>query len=225
MKILSYNHKDDPKSDEKTGVILRKLEQLVCEYDYLVPGGWRFILKMQATGDAEPYYHIDIQSNNGGGSFAEAKMETLEMFTDHAASGLLGYEEIRDIIINCDGSEDEQELLECIRIKGVESMNRAQHERLRDKYGLTVFLGGIRIPYKDLIVEGDKISNESGEIRIAFSGASAEQDLFFALMVFRALNNSFVELYPNTQGWLDLRKLKEVQAANLWINLLDIREA
>lgn len=79
--------------------------------------------------------------------------------------------------------------------------------------------------YEDLIVKDDRITTEKGEIRIAFSGASQEQDLFFALSIFEALNNSFVSLYPNTHGWLNLRKLEEISAVKFWLDLLSIKEA
>lgn len=69
------------------------------------------------------------------------------------------------------------------------------------------------------------VSDESGEIRIAFSGASEEQDLFFALMIFRELNDSFAKIYPNTQGSLDLSGLQAISAVNLYINLLGIKGA
>jgi len=125
MKVKIYKSDADIKSDEKAAVILRIVGHLVCEYAYLVPNGWRLILKMKATSDSEPYCHIDIQSDKGGGSFAEVKMQTLEAFPNHAASGIISYAEIRELIINRSKDADDQELLEYIRKNGVESMCRS----------------------------------------------------------------------------------------------------
>lgn len=222
MKIITYSNRAESNSEAKTGVILRKLEQLVRKYSYLVPNGWRLILKMQATGDAKPYYHIDVQSDNGGGSYAEAKMSTLERFPERAATG---GDSLRELL---EALEDWSHTVRYKKISALESIDLLTEDMwlwLRDKVGFAPCYGGIRIPYEDKIVEGNEISDESGEIRIAFSGASAEQDLFFALMIFRALNDSFVKLYPNTQGWLNLRKLQEVPAVKLWLDLLEIEEA
>lgn len=220
MKIITY--KTEGNSDAKTGVILRKLEQLVCKYAYLVPNGWRLILKMQANGDAEPYYYIDIQSNNGGGDYAEAKMSTLERFPKRAATG---DDRLNDLLIILRSWNDTNQYKQISNLESIDMLTEDMWLWLRNEVGFAPCYGGIRIPYENMIVDGDKISNESGEIRIAFSGASAEQDLFFALMVFRALNNSFVKLYSNTQGWLNLRELQEIPAVKLWLDLLEIEEA
>lgn len=220
MKIITY--KTEGNSDAKTGVILRKLEQLVCKYAYLVPNGWRLILKMQVTGDVEPYYHIDVQGEKGGGNYAEAKMSTLERFPERAATGDDSLHELLEVLKDWNGTGRYE------HISALESIDLLTEDMwlwLRDEVGFAPCYGGIRIPYEDIIVEENRISNESGEIRITFSGASAEQDLFFALMVFRVLNDSFVKLYPNTQGWLNLRKLQEVPVVKFWLDLLEIEEA
>lgn len=98
-------------------------------------------------------------------------------------------------------------------------------EMLRDKYKLAPCYGGIRVYYKDLTVDGDCVNYEAGEIRFAFSGASEEQDIFFGLGVFKELINSFVRIYPDTQGWYDIRELSCVPAVKFWIDILGITEA
>jgi hypothetical protein len=220
METIIY--KAESGSEAKTGVILRKLEQLVCKYPYLVLSGWRLILKMQVEGESEPYYHIDVQSNKGGGSYAKAKMSTLERHTKHDSTGNDSFCELREIL---GPWRDRDECKQIFALNNIDALTKDMSIWLRDNVGFTHYYGGIRIPYEDKVVEGDKILTEFGEIRIAFSGASSEQDLFFALMIFRALNNSFVKLYPNTQVWLDLRKLQKVPAVKFWLDLLEIEEA
>ena len=220
MNILKFVTKDD--SDKKTGVILRKLDQMVNDYSYLVPDGWRFILKMHDASEEEPYYHIDIQSNKGGGDYAEAKMFTLEMF-GKAATGGETIEQLREMIDTV-GLGDSEVYSEMLDVENVDQLSDECWVLLRDVYNIAPCYGGIRIPYSDLIVEGNNILKENGEIRLAFSGASQEQDLFFALIIFRALKDSFIELYPNIRGWFDLGELKKVPPARMWLDIMGITE-
>ena len=222
MKILNYTTESN--ADEKTGVFLRRLERLVCNFAYLVPNGWRCIAKMQAEGDETPFWSIDVQGNRGGGDYAEAKMNTLELFPDRAATGGESVSDLMQMLEKLD--QNTTGIAKLIKGLGdLGQMTKEMYEWVRDGAGIAPYYGGIRIPYEDLIVDGDEIKNESGEIRISFSGASEEQDLFFALSVFKAMNDSFVELYPNTQGWLNLRGLEKIPAIKLWIDLLGVKEA
>ncbi len=223
MKILHYIGDDFGSCDSKTGSVLRVLEECVCKYAYLVPRGWRFILKAQVIGDVEPYYHLDVQSNRGGGSYAEAKMSTLELFSEKAATG---GDDIQTVIEMCEKRGANVSFLSLIKnLSAISNMTREKSDFMRDQYGIASMWGGVRIPYEDLIVDGNKITTETGEIRIAFSGASQEQDLFFALTIFKALQATFVELYPNIQGWFNLRKLEEIPTVKLWLDLIGIKEA
>jgi hypothetical protein len=230
MKILTYVAENESKA--KTGVILRKLEQLVRDFHYLLPNGWRFILKMQTAEMTEPYYHIDVQSNNGGGSFAEVKMAMLESQQDMAASGEIDIKRLIDMLNNSpdDMSEDKKLIKrsiinELIKLSEVSQISKEAWRMIRDHFNITGYHGAVRVPYEDLEVEDDSINYESGEIRISFSGASQEQDILFALWVLKTLNTSFPQLYPNTQGWLNLRKLEKIPAVKLWLDLLEINEA
>lgn len=222
MKIINY--KDEGSSEAKTGLILRELEHLVCKYVYLVPNGWRFIIKMQVNGEAEPYYYLDVQSDKGGGDYAEAKMSTLELFPDRAATG---GDSIRDLVNMIASQErtDNDWVKRIFERENVDQLTDETWEWLRDEVKITPCYGGIRIPYKDQIIGESEITDETGEIRIAFSGASQEQDIFFALGVFNALNDSFVRLYPNTQGWLNLSELEEIPAIKFWLDIFQINEA
>jgi hypothetical protein len=224
MKIILCKAEDN--SDAKTGVILRALEHFVCRYEGVLPNGWRFIIKMQIDGDTEPYYHLDVQSNKGGGNFAEVKMATLEA-EGVAASGAVDLARLVEIVESAEGdTPDKRRVLKALsELEDVGQASKELWRTIRDSYNVTAYHGAVRIPYEDLIAEGGAVTEEHGEIRISFSGASQEQDLFFALSVFRELNASFGKLYPNTQGWINLRALKQIPMVDFWINALGIEEA
>lgn len=211
-------------ADAKTGGILRTIEHLVCKYKYLLPGGWRCIVKMQVAGDAEPFYELDVESNRGGGLYAPAKMSTLEMFPERAATGGDDIRSLSKMLADL-GQNGTPWAREIRRLEDVSQMTEVMWIWLRDEMGIAPCYGGLRAPYEDMVVEGSEITTETGEIRIAFSGATEEQDVFFALFILRELNASFVNLYPNVQGWINLRGLAEIPAIRFWLDLLEIEEA
>ncbi len=219
MKVISYKTESD--SDPKTALILRKLEQLVRRHAYITAKGWRFILKMQGHGDLGLFYHIDIQSDKDGGSYAEAKMSTIERFPECAATGEVSFSDVLRMLKPWSDAEEYQQI---IKLENINLLTEDMIIWLRDEVGFTSYQGGIRIPYKAKVIDGCDISEETGEICIAFSGASEEQDLFFALMVFREIQDSFAKLYPDTQIWFDLGGLQKIPAIKFWLDLLGIEE-
>jgi hypothetical protein len=219
MKIISFITEDN--SDAKTGIFLRKLQGLVYNYEYLVPNGWRCVAKMQKYGTGSPYWRIDVQGNKGGGPFAEAKLHTLETFPQLAASGALTFTMIKDYFKAQGGVPAYAEGLP----DNMDKITDLQRDQLRDNAKLTVYHGGIRIPYEAFIVNGSNITSENGEICIAFSGASQEQDIFLALAIFKELQQSFITLYPNVQGSYNLRELAKIPAVRFWLDLLQLMEA
>jgi hypothetical protein len=219
MKIISFMAGEN--SDEKTGIFLRKMNELVCNYAYLIPNGWRCIAKMQKYGDESPYWRIDVQGDKGGGPYAEAKLQTLETFPELAASGELTTAMIKDHFKAHGGLPTYAEGLP----DSVDKLTDLQREQLRDDAKLTLYHGGVRVPYEALIVKGSNVSTETGEICISFSGASQEQDIFFALAVFRELQQSFITLYPNVQVCYNLGELAKIPTVKFWLDLLQIMEA
>ena len=58
-------------SPEVNAKILDAIEEIVCEYRSFLPDGWRVIIEMIRNDDKESlYYHLDLQSNKGGGDNA-----------------------------------------------------------------------------------------------------------------------------------------------------------
>ena len=220
MKVLGYQAEKG--YEEKTGAILGKLERLVCEHKYLVPNGWRCIVRMQRYEGLHPYYyHLDVQSDRGGGSWAEAKMHTVETLEGCGATFPMSIKELCDVLEDCYESDFADEFSKC---ENVASLSKEQMARLVDCEngpGIAPGYGGIAVPYDRLIVKEDRAMSEKGEIRVAFSGASQEQDLFFALIVFRTLRG----LFMGEHCWIDLGELEKIPPIKFWLDLLQIKEA
>jgi hypothetical protein len=219
MKILAFKT-EGPGPEAQTAAFLRKLAELAQGYAYLVPRGWRCMAKIQICAAEAPNWSIDVQSENDGGPYALAKMNTLEAFPELAASGALTAAMVRDYFAARGGlppyaaelPDDSGEL------------TNWQREQLRDEAKLTLYHGGLRVPHEALIVNGGRISTASGEILLSFSGASQEQDIFFALAIFKELQQSFTSLYPNVQGWWNLRELAKIPGVRFWLDLLQVKE-
>ncbi len=214
-------------------VMLRNIERLVCAYDASVADGWRAIIEMQCNGEDHPYFLLDVQSNRGGGNYAEVKMAMLKRFGDLAATGLDSVgtflDRITPVLKNRpNGQEIPYMDVALNRIAGldyIEQMPKGTAEFLRE-HGLTSYKGAIRVPYEILVsTEEGKIDPTSGEIRIAFSGAEEWQDMFFATDILAELQQSLNELWEHDQIWLNLRGLRANHQTAMWLKLLGIREA
>ena len=228
MKIITYETKTN--ADAKTGLILRELERLVCKFSYLVPNGWRFIIKIQENGKGRPFYHLDAQSDCGGDGCAEARINTLENFIERAATGDESlcdvFDMLRAVEPNLSDQKDKFWLNQIYDLKSLDAFTEDMWLWLCYEAGVAPSYGAIRIPYEDTTVEGENILYERGEFRISFDGAtSPEQNLFFVLMIFKELNDAFPRLYPGSQGWLYLNKLKKIPTIRLWLDLMGIDEA
>ncbi len=231
MKVLYYQHEGEADvAPKKNAIIQRELARLEREYPDLLEKGWRCIVKMRKNGEKSPYYHLDVQSNKGGGSYAEAKVHTLETFRGKAATGGETIIELLRMIapITNDRTYDEQ-IRQC---EDVDSIPNRIWEWLRREHGIAPCYGGVRIPYVDNITGDTDVCDDSnshcvetGEIIIAFSGAPQVLDLFFALSVFKALNDSFTTLCPNVSGELDLYQLRQKPVVGFWLKQLGIQEA
>ncbi|MCL2095106.1 hypothetical protein FWH13_03225 [Candidatus Saccharibacteria bacterium] len=220
MKILKL--KDESTGGVMTAAILREIERLVCQYEYLVPRGWRAIVAC-IDDDEGQNYTLDVQGNKGGGSFAEAKMNTLCMIPNLTASGEITIAQLKEAAQSI--SLERGEAFDYDFPEDTTLITRKIAEEIRDKFGLTAFHGGIEIGFEDLVIGGSNHNTRKGKIRIAFSGASAEQDIFFALMIFQAIRVKYAAMFENIQSWYNLRGLEAAPAARLWMDIFGIKEA
>lgn len=162
--------------------------------------------------------YLDVQADEGGGSWAEAKIQTLEKCPGWVATHPMEIDEICSTLSYL-GLDDEV-------ISGANYYAELTPENIKwlvdveNGPGLAPGFGGIKIPYRCNFIETDedqrKLVDESGEILIAFSGAAAWQDLQFALVVAREMKEHWdakkdefltmdfdpLKIYPEIEFWM-----------------------
>ena len=222
MKIMKYVAESG--TERETGIFLRTLERTVRDYSFLLGDGWRCVLEKQYEDEEKACYHIDVQSDRGGGDYAHVKMDTLRSFPNLWASGNVNFTEFVELVES--KVADSKGFAENLKlIKELGSFNLiplSLRESLRDEVGITYFYGGIRIHFSSMSVADNDIDKRNGEIRIAFSGASQEQDLFFALTIIKALNEAYDEIYPYSNYVFALDRFKNIPMVRFWLELLKI---
>lgn len=224
--------------------LTRRIEQLVCNYDYLVPDGWRAIVMERSSSHLfMPRLYLDIQSNRGGGDYAKVKLETLKFFSEEVATRPVDGKELARMaeqsLSVIDADRDNKLLEEPSTQKILKQIWRRsdpnelpEHiwEWLRDQCHVTACYGGIKVPYEALNVKAQpaiqaQVKDDAGELLIAFSGASAEQDLMFATGILCDLLKAYKVELPLVQTWYNLRGLKKIPAVRLWLDIWGIQEA
>lgn len=232
MKKNFYASECDPRVNTR---IMRVIEENVCKHRNSLPNGWRVIIKFQRQGEEKPYYHLDLQSNQGGGDYALTKMQMLESFpmtnltgADTPDSMIDRINRLHDTIPNELAIPVINKLRESDRMI---DLPEAYWEPLQ-KYGLTHWYGGLRVPYDILLTQHKSdpddvqdVVQRLGEIRIAFSGAKEWMDVYFALQIFSGIQTILGELWENDQIWYNLRKLQEDPVAGFWLTEMEIPEA
>lgn len=227
MKILNANIKDHTALSTD---LLRGLEDIACTSSDSFKDGWRAIIKLQAEDRTEPYFVLDVQSNRGGGDYAEVKMRMLEQFPDLPATGLESPEHFASRLSKFIGNIplSDQEALKCVKdniakLDWIEQMPRHAAETLRD-FDLTSYKGAIRIPYEGLVSADDGIDDFAGEIRIAFSGAEEWQDMLLCVQLLRNIQRSLLKCWPNDQIWYNLRALQAEPQLKMLLTYLGVDE-
>lgn len=224
--------------EEIMAVAMDQIEKLVCRYRYILPRGWRSIIKIEDPKQAK--VHLDLQSNQSGGSFAEVKMKTLERF-NKAATGTDDIKFIHDLIPEylhhlahglttpetVKQSNKAYDFLKMIstEITSATELRRSHHEWLREELGYTNYYGAFCVPFDVLSAKvGSSNDCQRGLIKVAFSGASEEQDVMFAMWIFQRIQEAMVETFKKDQFWFNLRDLEEIPKIRFWIDNLRVRE-
>lgn len=166
--------------------------------------------------------YLDIQADEGGGSWAEAKIQTLEKCPGWVATHPMEIEELRDTLKflgfgDCDEAVD---LCEANLYAELTPEDIKWLVDVENGPGLAPGFGGIRIPYRCNFMKTDdghrSMVDESGEVLIGFSGAAQWQDLQFALLIARTMKrhwdakkDEFLEMdfeplkiYPEIEYWM-----------------------
>lgn len=199
---------------EKVAKLNATIEQLMSgpNYGYLLPNGWRAIVRIDL-----PVAHnnwemdnliLDVQADEGGGSFAKVKMDTLEQYPKMIATGLLEFKDLSDLVLaavqsNRIAREDMGIAADLIRYTDGTALSRMQHEWLRDKLDITNFMGGVRLSIygqESVLDSDDESFRKKGEIRVAVSGATEWQDTYLALVIAQwTLNTFHYEIVPESR--------------------------
>ncbi len=208
--------------EEIMAAAMAQVEDSVCRYRYLLPRGWRCIIKIK--GADRTVAHLDLQSNQGGGSFAEVKMKTLEDW-QIAATGCHNLGFIRELI-NRSPHREAERAQEILKVFSLEELRKIHHEWLRDNFEYTNYYGGINVYYDELSAKLSSADQpERGLIQIAFSGASQEQDTMFAVRVLWSIQEAMVRTLTRSQFWFNLRELEEIPNVKFWLDNFGIEEA
>lgn len=226
--------------DRVMAEVMRAVERLTREHEYLVQNGWRtIVLERDSAGQYSPRMLLDLQADQGGGNYAEAKIKTLEQFPVDMATRPIGGEKLADRVARVLEATNKHDVLAKPSVDLMLGTIRSHEdpsmvpeniwEWLRDICGLAPCYGGIRVPYRALglvsRVEGTETSEDKGELLIAFSGASQEQDVMFAVGVLKTLMKAFVAEVPFIQTSYELGGLREIPAVQLWLDIWGIEGA
>ncbi len=232
MKVRNYKSQCTPELNTR---VMRGIEHLVCDYRKILPNGWRCCIEFQRSDEDKPYYELDIESNQGGGSFAPVKMQMLRLCPTISATGNTALHLIIDGLQTAKfESEDPNKwavidklLNHLTALHNTEDITDGVWEELK-LFGLTHWYGGIRIPYDIQVTkhdeDGQHVDETTGEIRITFSGAKEWQDLFFCFRIFQKLQVTLNSLWGKDQIWHNLRGFGD-PTVQFWVDALGIDEA
>jgi len=131
------------------------------------------ILEVQNKGCNEPHVFLDVQAEDGGGSFAEAKMDVLRLGFASSSGGDVDVSWLKQYV---DAEQDTTDAAHKIVIEQLSELtDRSQVSDLlmgmvRDSFGVCLYHGGVSVPYTaGLDTLGAQIHSE---VRVSFSGAS-----------------------------------------------------
>lgn len=162
--------------------------------------------------------YLDVQADEGGGSWAQAKIQTLEKCPGWVATHPMEIDEIRSTLDFLGLDDEVIGEADCYAELTPEDIKWLVD--VENGPGLAPGFGGIKIPYRCNFVEVNddqrELIDESGEVLIAFSGAAAWQDLQFALAVAREMRDHWDEkkdeflvmdfnplkIYPEIEFWM-----------------------
>lgn len=232
MKVNDCKSQWSPALNAK---IMRGIERLVCDFRDVLPKGWRCLIEFQDNDEKVPNYQLDIESNEGGGSFAPVKMQMLKLFPDLSATGTASLKMIADKVT---AAECPGELFSrLVVMHDVSELTEDDWAELKP-LGMTHWYGGIRVPYDILYTKpaedventecetkDQEVQRVLGEIRITFSGAREWQDTFFCFRLFQKIQVILNEMWSDDQIWYNLRNLKKDSALKFWVEALGVQEA
>lgn len=205
MKVTYYQNDIDPSGDQNSqSPLLLKIAELTDQYGMQLPDGWRNAIRIRKLEDDNPHnvFALDVESDIGGGEYANTKLSMLEQFPELYYTGehntvkfaiLLDKRFAPDSTIGRLNQE-----LRAARTTA--QVNPTIWEELQRKYRVTHWYGGIRIPMRITNAcwstntrrgqESWDTHTDSYEILLAFSGAKEWMDVYIALQIFKELSHN-----------------------------------
>lgn len=217
-------------SNELVFAIQKTINAMTERLKVALPRGWRLIVKVACENGKEAPPHelmyLDVQADEGGGSWAAAKIQTLEKCPGWVATHPMEIEELCDTLkflgfSDCDEAVD---LCEANLYAELTPEDIKWLVDVENGPGLAPGFGGIRIPYRCNFMQteaSNKLVDESGEVLIAFSGAAAWQDLQFALVVARDMRDHWDEKKDEFLA-MDFDPLKAYPEIEFWMKNLGL---
>lgn len=235
------------KLQEAVAQILRVLDHNTRTFDYVLPESWRCIVKIVNAASSIPVMrsnprytellHLDVHSRaDGRWNYAEAQMNLMEKveYFAFATSPLKNAKMLRGVLADAEAIA-KGDISDNIPLDNISNINDATWGWLRDQ-GIAPWYGGITVPYECFVSmpAGDdcdhcknryRMKKELGMIRIAFDGASPEQNLFFALSVLKVMIQEADHNFPTARARFSLDELNKIPTIKMWLQLLGIKEA
>jgi len=220
MKVRDARCKLD--SYEVVFAIQKTTEAMTQKLKMALPRGWRLIVEVACGGVEEiprkELLYLDVQADEGGGSWAEAKIKTLKDHPGWSATHPMEIEELRSAFSHL-GFHNRDEAVKINKAKHYTELTPEDIRWLVDVKngpGIAPGFGGIRIPYRCNFVKHSKMLAESGEVLIGFSGAAPCQDLQFALTVAQTMEDHW---YNKKDEFLvmNFEPLKEWSDIEYWM--------
>lgn len=207
---------------------------LVGDLEFVLIHGWQINVEVDSHIAHEQTRYLTLQADQGGGSYANVKMNTLRQFGANRTYATGGdsldkiQEMVRQHIAKCTGVPAERIPTTLENTEGVDGfetalsiiqmsnpkankLQRNQHDWLKNHLQYTNFLGGIQVPITFRDVPKDKAS---GWLRVSVSGAAEWQDLALAIMLadypLSSIFNYEVDFEPLTKVSTDAHFLMQI---------------
>lgn len=200
--------------------VLSGIDSLTRTYAACFPKGWRAIVRLQDDGDTNPYYCLDVSSDTGDIITPELKIATLNKFPERMYTG---YNKMADLLsaleeAGCKKVDEElyDSVVACPR---AEQLSRTLHDRVQKELGITLWHGGIRIPYKIMVTRIQKpcfsdeeleqrVDNIGGQMQVAFGGAKEYVDVNLSFFIARQVQGLIKRQWKRDQVSYDLSGLR-----------------
>lgn len=238
MEILKSKYDESESLDLIATTITRTLQKTLSQYSYLMRNaGWRLIIddtiiKSDNSASMKNRFLLDLQSASGGDDAAEAKLQTLWHFPDLSITKPTDKFDLIykvDTILkarNLENAPIYYTLLEELNASdGTITLSSEVTGWLYSQLKFAPCYGGIRAPYTEHHFNHGQVTTSTGELKIVFSGAIEEYDLFFAATALRTVQNAHRQFRPCHEIIYQLDALRSAPIVRFWLDLLKIKES